>query len=337
MGTAHASDVNWDAIAKCESGDNWAINTGNHFYGGLQFLQSTWEEYGGLAYAPRADLASRAQQTAVAEKVLKGQGIGAWPNCGKFGYTVTITPNNTTPPAPVTATSVPTTVTAPASVSTPDETYTVQEGDWLSTIAVKLGLCQPGDDIKTCWSDFYLENRATVGANPDVLYPGEKLTVGKHRAPDTTAPTTAPQAPAAPSSTTAPTTTTVHGSYASPLPGARLGQAFHVGHNGVDLDAPLGTHIHAAESGTVISAGPASGFGQWIRIRGADGTITVYGHMYPAGLHVRVGQTVAAGDYIADVGSNGDSTGPHLHFEVHPNGGAAVNPVTYLASRGVTL
>ncbi len=71
----------WDQLAKCESGGNWAINTGNGFYGGLQFTYSTWLGYGGGAYAPRADLATREQQIAIAEKTLAGQGWGAWPAC----------------------------------------------------------------------------------------------------------------------------------------------------------------------------------------------------------------------------------------------------------------
>lgn len=71
----------WDSIAACESGDNWAINTGNGFYGGLQFTQSTWLGYGGGAYASRADLASRDAQIAIAKKVQAGQGWGAWPVC----------------------------------------------------------------------------------------------------------------------------------------------------------------------------------------------------------------------------------------------------------------
>jgi resuscitation-promoting factor RpfA len=74
--------TNWDAIAQCESGGNWACNTGNGYYGGLQFLPATWEAFGGLDYAPRADLASREQQIEIAEKVLATQGIGAWPTCG---------------------------------------------------------------------------------------------------------------------------------------------------------------------------------------------------------------------------------------------------------------
>ncbi|HEY8301173.1 MAG TPA: transglycosylase family protein [Jatrophihabitans sp.] len=79
---ASTSGLNWDAVAACESGGNWAINTGNGFYGGLQFTISTWDAYGGQSYAPRADLASRDAQIAVAEKVYASQGAGAWPVCG---------------------------------------------------------------------------------------------------------------------------------------------------------------------------------------------------------------------------------------------------------------
>lgn len=76
-----ASGATWDAVAACESGGNWSINTGNGYYGGLQFAQSTWEGFGGTQYAPRADLASREQQIAIAEKTLAVQGPGAWPVC----------------------------------------------------------------------------------------------------------------------------------------------------------------------------------------------------------------------------------------------------------------
>lgn len=81
-GAASAADgATWDRVAACESGGDWSINTGNGFYGGLQFVQSTWEGFGGLDYAPRADMASRAQQIAIAENVLAVQGPGAWPVC----------------------------------------------------------------------------------------------------------------------------------------------------------------------------------------------------------------------------------------------------------------
>ncbi|GAA2999202.1 MULTISPECIES: transglycosylase family protein [unclassified Kitasatospora] len=83
-----ASVSTWDAVAQCESGGNWAINTGNGFYGGLQFTSSTWAAFGGTAYAPQANQATKAQQIAVAEKVLASQGPGAWPVCSvKAGLT----------------------------------------------------------------------------------------------------------------------------------------------------------------------------------------------------------------------------------------------------------
>ena len=82
-GTAAAdSGVNWDAVAACESGGNWAINTGNGYYGGLQFSMGTWRANGG-AGSPHT--ASRSEQIRVAENVLRSQGIGAWPVCGRRG------------------------------------------------------------------------------------------------------------------------------------------------------------------------------------------------------------------------------------------------------------
>ena len=78
-GTASAApDSTWDSVAQCESSGNWSINTGNGYYGGLQFSQSTWNAYGGQEYAARADLATKEQQIAIAEKTLAGQGWGAW-------------------------------------------------------------------------------------------------------------------------------------------------------------------------------------------------------------------------------------------------------------------
>ena len=76
------AEHDWTRVAQCESSGNWSINTGNGYYGGLQFSPSTWASFGGLAYAPRADLATKAQQIAVAEKVLAVQGPRAWPTCG---------------------------------------------------------------------------------------------------------------------------------------------------------------------------------------------------------------------------------------------------------------
>ncbi len=82
---ASSGGANWAAIAACESGGNWSTNTGNGFYGGLQFTQQTWVAYGGGQYASSANLATQAQQIAVAQRVLAAQGIGAWPVCGAGG------------------------------------------------------------------------------------------------------------------------------------------------------------------------------------------------------------------------------------------------------------
>jgi hypothetical protein len=113
--------------------------------------------------------------------------------------------------------------------------------------------------------------------------------------------------------------------------GARWG----VLHPGVDIAAPIGTPIYAVEDGTVIDAGPAAGFGMWVRLRGDDGTVTVYGHINTA--LVSVGQQVTAGDEIATVGNRGESTGPHCHFEVWLNGTNRIDPLPWLATRGISL
>lgn len=78
-----ATDGEWDQVARCESGGNWAINTGNGYHGGLQFSPSTWSSNGGGEYAPSAFMATKEQQIAVAERVLARQGKGAWPVCGR--------------------------------------------------------------------------------------------------------------------------------------------------------------------------------------------------------------------------------------------------------------
>jgi hypothetical protein len=96
-----ASDGEWDQVARCESGDNWAINTGNGYHGGLQFAHGTWSDFGGYQYAPAAHLATKEQQIAVAERVLAHQGRGAWPACG--GPLSGATPRNVPSEAPTAA------------------------------------------------------------------------------------------------------------------------------------------------------------------------------------------------------------------------------------------
>lgn len=118
------------------------------------------------------------------------------------------------------------------------------------------------------------------------------------------------------------------GSYTSGF-GARWG----VQHLGIDVAGPIGTPIYTVADGTVIEAGPASGFGMWVRVLHDDGTVTVYGHIDTA--TVSEGQRVLAGDQIATMGNRGFSTGPHCHFEVWLNGTDKIDPIPWLATRGI--
>ncbi|MCG7290980.1 M23 family metallopeptidase [Corynebacterium afermentans] len=106
-------------------------------------------------------------------------------------------------------------------------------------------------------------------------------------------------------------------------------------HNGIDIANSPGTPIRAVAAGTVIDSGPAQGFGNWIRIRHEDGSISVYGHMQS--LYVAVGEVVQPGQLIAGMGSEGFSTGSHLHFEIWPDGATPSDPAPWLAARGISL
>jgi hypothetical protein len=105
-------------------------------------------------------------------------------------------------------------------------------------------------------------------------------------------------------------------------------------HGGIDLANAIGTPIYAVADGVVIDAGPAAGFGMWVKLRHADGTVTLYGHVNTT--TVSIGQRVFAGDQIATIGNRGNSTGPHLHFEVLLNGTNRIDPVGWLAKRGLS-
>ena len=115
--------------------------------------------------------------------------------------------------------------------------------------------------------------------------------------------------------------------------GARWGTM----HYGVDIAAPIGTPVRSPEAGVVLDAGPASGFGLAVYVQHSDGSITLYGHVNR--IFVSAGQTVTAGEVIAEVGNRGQSTGPHLHFEVHSGGLYAdrADPGAWLAARGISL
>ena len=151
-----AAPNDWDAVARCESSGNWAINTGNGYYGGLQFSQSTWAAFGGTEYAPRADLATKAQQIAVAERTLDVQGPGAWPTCGK-GL-------NPSAPEAGAAPAASALVSAPAPAAT-GGTYTVQAGDTLGRIASEQG-------VAGGWQALY-------AANDDQLSSPDRIAVGQ--------------------------------------------------------------------------------------------------------------------------------------------------------------
>jgi murein DD-endopeptidase MepM/ murein hydrolase activator NlpD len=136
------------------------------------------------------------------------------------------------------------------------------------------------------------------------------------------------------------TTVTAAGGFVAPASGrvtSCYGARWGTLHAGVDIAAPIGTPIYAPEGGVVLQAGPASGFGLAVAVRHGDGTITLYGHVNQ--MFVSAGQVVSAGQQIAEVGNRGQSTGPHLHFEVH-TGGLYVNrgnPVPWLSARGISL
>ncbi|MBM4795504.1 transglycosylase family protein [Streptomyces sioyaensis] len=189
MGATSASAASvstWDKVAQCESGGNWSINTGNGYYGGLQFTNSSWAAAGGTKYAPRADLASKSQQIAAAEKLLAIQGPGAWTCAGAGNLTAggpaanvdTSGSSAQTKSAPQqdTKTEAKKAPAAPekrASRSTERKSmghgnYTVKAGDTLAKIAKAHG---------TSWKSVYEANKSVIGGNPNLILPGQKLNV----------------------------------------------------------------------------------------------------------------------------------------------------------------
>ncbi|MFG2602736.1 transglycosylase family protein [Streptomyces sp. NPDC048514] len=378
-GTADAADVaTWNKVAACESSGNWDVNTGNGYYGGLQFTLSTWEAYGGTRYAPRADLATRDQQIAVAERVLDGQGPGAWPVCSvRAGLT-----RGGAAPGPHTDDSAAQPAgtgskaraakagpgqdvrpqTTPQSRAGRAEMYTVVHGDTLSGIA--------GDhDVRGGWRGLYAGNRATIGADPDLILPGQRLslhptgtapdahttakpprrkTAPAKKAPAERAP--AERAPAekrrSPSERkSAPHHASPGGhSLAAPV-AAPIGTGYHVAgshwskgyHTGVDFLVPTGTSVRAAEAGQVVSAGWGGSYGYQVVLRHADGRYTQYAHL--SAISVRAGQGVTTGQRLGRSGATGNVTGPHLHFEVRtgPGFGTDIDPLDYLRSGGVRI
>jgi nucleoid-associated protein YgaU len=192
---AHADSVNWDAVAQCESGNNWSINTGNGYYGGLQFSQGTWNAYGGGKYASTANQASRSQQIAVAEKVLAGQGIGAWPVCGKrAGSSASYTSRNSEGTSQRSSRSSQrsessstrsqsgsvkyypkkhrSTQRTDATVRTSSAgtgSYVVKAGDTLSKIAASHG-------VDGGWRAIWAANRGSI-ENPNLIFIGQRISL----------------------------------------------------------------------------------------------------------------------------------------------------------------
>lgn len=151
----------WDCMADCESGGRWAVNTGNGFYGGLQFWQPTWEEHGGLLFAPRADLATREQQIRIAEDLLGTQGWEAWPVCAKrYGLA--------------------------------GRAHVVRSGDTLVGIAAR-------HRVRGGWQALYAANRAVIGPRPEALKVGMLLALpASVPVPAPSGPAPSPSAPAVP-------------------------------------------------------------------------------------------------------------------------------------------
>ncbi len=177
-----ASESTWDALAQCESGGNWSIDTGNGYYGGLQFSLSTWQAYGGSGNP--AD-ASRAEQIRVAENTLAGQGWGAWPTCSaRIGASGSAEPSSTpvqqaapvaahaaqqaapAAPAQQAAPAAPAQLTLP-DVQPGDETYTVVPGDTLFEIAEAQG-------VESGWLGIFAVNQQSL-SNPDLIMAGQEL------------------------------------------------------------------------------------------------------------------------------------------------------------------
>ncbi|MEV7886067.1 transglycosylase family protein [Streptomyces sp. NPDC002817] len=189
-GNASAATASeWDAVAQCESGGNWAISTGNGYYGGLQFSASTWAAYGGTSYAAQANQATKAQQIEIAEKVLAGQGKGAWPSCGVglssasyngsgssgSGSSSDSGSDSSTRSSEQQASRSSERPAAKKTVTTPtgkkvkkgDGEYKVVKGDTLSSIAEE-------HDVKGGWQKLFKLNKDII-SDADFIYPGQQL------------------------------------------------------------------------------------------------------------------------------------------------------------------
>jgi murein DD-endopeptidase MepM/ murein hydrolase activator NlpD len=217
--------------------------------------------------------------------------------------------------------------------------YTVVRGDTLSGIA-------ESEQVRGGWRGLYAANRQAIGADPDLILPGQRLSLRGKPATTGTHHTAAPKPKKKTSSDDEQggrRTTTRHAlvapvSAATGTPYHQAGPHWSKGyHTGVDFPVPTGTSVQAVGAGHVVSAGWGGSFGYQVVIRHADGRYTQYAHL--SAISVRAGQTVDAGRRIGRSGSTGHSTGPHLHFEVRtgPGFGSDIDPVAYLRAGGVRI
>ncbi|WP_405812195.1 LysM peptidoglycan-binding domain-containing M23 family metallopeptidase [Streptomyces sp. NBC_01520] len=243
------------------------------------------------------------------------------------------------------------------------KTYSVVSGDYLSKIAAD-------QKLKGGWEKLYKDNRDVVGDNPSLIFPGMKLTLGAKAsgsaaqsapkaAPSEATSSKAESAPkaAAPVEKAATATDTADTSdsaaasegnssgWAAPVADANVttqyrasGASWSSGyHTGSDFQAASGTGVRSIGPGTVVSAGWSGSYGNEVVIQHSDGMYSQYAHL--SSLGVSAGQTVTGGQQIGLSGSTGNSTGPHLHFEVRtgPSYGSDVDPIAYLRSHGVSI
>lgn len=239
-----------------------------------------------------------------------------------------------------------------AAKKTAVHTYSVKAGDYLAKIADE-------QNVSGGWKRLYTDNREAVGSDPSLIHPGLKLSIGGKKAETSAPKSSSPSSSSAPKpsskdssaksstpkkTTTADSASTVNG-FSAPVSAASVATAYKVAgsmwssgyHTGVDFAAATGTPLQAVGAGTVVSAGWAGAYGNQVVIQLADGHYAQYGHL--SSLSVSAGQTVTAGQQIGLSGSTGNSTGPHLHFEIRttPDYGSDVDPVAYLRSKGVAI
>lgn len=358
-GTASAATQDqWDAVTVPEAGGDWYINhSGDGLsVGGLQFQNPSWHDalnylnsqgidtsgYPQDLYQGMPNVPTRTQQIMAGEALLHLQGPGAWVNgngnplgASMFDGGANPFPDGTPHDlGPGTNDRDPAdTPKAPAD-STSAGTYTVVSGDTLYGISIAKGL---GDGGCNTWKPLYDANKDVVGGNPDLIFPGQVLRIPGDPVtePSQTPPADPPPAPAPSADYAAPVTGGVSQPFGNPDSGYGLGY-----HTGVDLQGNTGDPVHAAHGGTVIIGGAGAAYGNHVVIDHGDGMYTLYAHL--SEIDVSSGQTVSAGDVIGLVGSSGNSSGPHLHFELRNSPdqyaeGVFSDPVAWLAEHGVNL